>query len=380
MDGGSAYAEMLHTIRDEIVNRTGCREVRLIVVAWLGRKEPGELVEYFELDRRYDGKVRGATPMDSGLPIDTALGTLYGLRKVYDADWIVHTHYDDPREIYAHRAIDRITKPFGMSYARMETRSIFHMTMGPRSGNFIGRAIADSDFVRSKLACSVVLLSSPDGIRGVDADNDLDALGERVTRGMLSSYGKMITLLRHIETCIPILDGSKWPYYNHAGGSIFGQLFFNARDWLDLDLEDDAPSAERLVAAHVTENISSIVLNHSLIGLSVLSLSAMYPVVVANPEMAELMRRDAGNAEFMDFAEEAPDLPTAVDRAIELGGTDRLLCFDGTYGAINLSPSMAEHLLERAPMCSDLVDRQLLPRWLKQRGIDPAGALVGAGS
>jgi hypothetical protein len=350
----------------------------LVVVAWLGRKEPGELADHFGLRERFDGRLRPATPLDHGIRIDTAMGPLYGLRKVYDADWIVHAHYDDPREIYLHRAIDRLTKPFGMSYARMETRSIFHMQMGPRSGNFIGRAIADSDFVRSKLALSAVLVSSPHGIRGVDADNDLDALGRRVTAGMLRAYGKMITLIRHIDDCIPIIDGSKWPYYNHAGGMIFGHLFFNTRDWLDLDLVDEAPSVERLVASHVTESIKAIVLNHALTGLTVLSLPAMYPVVVANAAMAEAMRRDFANSEFMDFAEEAADIFEAVERAKELGGSENLLCFDGTYGSLNLSASMADHLLERAPECSRLVDDELLPRWLKQRGIDPSD-VVGAG-
>ena len=373
MLGGRAYAEMLGTIRDEIVARTGCAEVWLIVVAWLGKKEPGELIEFFGLAERFAGKVRGATPLDPGVAIETAMGTLYGLRRVYDANWIVHTHYDDPREVYAHRAIDRITKPFGMSYARMETRSVFHMLMGPRSGNFIGRAIADSAFVREKLAFSTVMLSSPDGIRGVDADNVLDDLGNRVTAGMLTAYGKMLTLLRAIDGCIPIIDGSKWPYYSHAGGMCFGQLYFNARDWFDLDIPDDAPSAERLVASCVTTSIKAIVLNHALTGISVLGLPAMYPVVVANPEMAEALRRDSGNTDFMNFADEAGNLFEAVDRAKEAGGTDRLICFDGSYGSINLSASMAEHLAELAPACSDEVDQVLLPRWLKQRGIDPQG-------
>ena len=163
MLGGWAYAEMLTAIKDRVRERTGCANVRLVVIAWLGAKEADEIIEFYGLRERFDGRVRGATPMDQGVPIETAMGTLYGLRKVYDGDWIIHAHYDDPREIYLHRAIDRITKPFGMSYARMETRSVFHITMGPRSGNFIGRAIADSQFVRSKLAFTATLMTSPDG-------------------------------------------------------------------------------------------------------------------------------------------------------------------------------------------------------------------------
>ena len=211
MLGGHAYAEMLTAIRNAVVARTGAN-VRLVVIAWLGAKEPDEIIEYYGLAERFEGKVRGATPMDQGIPIDTAMGTLYGLRKVYDGDWIVHAHYDDPREIYVHSATDRITKPFGMSCACTETRSLFHITMGPRSGKFIGRAIADSGFVRSKLAFTTTLVTSPDGVLAVDADNDLDAIGNRMTANILQSYGKMLALLRNIEDCVAVVDGGKWPY------------------------------------------------------------------------------------------------------------------------------------------------------------------------
>lgn len=370
--GGWAYAEMLTAIRDVVVDRTGADEVRLVVVAWLGAKEPAELIEFFGLDQRFHGKTRGAAPLDHGIQIDTALGPLFGLRKVYDADWIIHTHYDDPREVYLHRAIDRFTKPFGMSYARMETRSIFHLVMGPRTGNFIGRAIADSEFVRGKLAFSVALLSSPDGVSNVDADNDLDQLGIRATTNMLSNYGKMLTLLRHIEEVIPIVDGSKWPYYNHAGGMIFGQLIYSGRDWFDLDQPDGSASVDRVMFQGMGRNMKAAVLNHGLIGLTISSLPFLCPVFVANPNMAEAMRRDFSNSDFMDRATEAPDLFTAIGMAMERGGTDKLLCFDGTYGSMNLSPSMAEHLLAKAPAAAAEIDSGLLDRWLRQRGIDPS--------
>ena len=52
MDGGFGYAEMLGAIRDEIVSRTGCRNVKLVVMAWHGRKEPQELIDYFDLGKR----------------------------------------------------------------------------------------------------------------------------------------------------------------------------------------------------------------------------------------------------------------------------------------------------------------------------------------
>jgi hypothetical protein len=378
IDGGFGYAEMLGAIRDEIVERTGCQNVKLVVIAWHGRKEPQEFIEYYGLDKRYHGKVVGANPLDAGIEIETVLGPLHGLRTIYNADWIIHTHYDDPREVYAHRAIDRITKPFGMSYARMETRSIFHMQMGPRTGNLIGRAIADSDFVRSKLAFSVVMKSSPDGITGVDADNDLDKLGARTTADMLRSYGKMLALLRAIDDCIPIIDGARWPYYVHAGGMIFGQLFFNGRDWWDLDIPDETADTEHLIGGNVSLSIKALVLNHTLIGLTVLALPMVYPTVIADRAMADVMARDFANADFLEYAEVAEDLFQAVEMARERAdGSTNLICFDGSYGAINLTPSMGEQLLAKAPECSRLVDEDLLSRYLKQRGLDPA--LLGVG-
>lgn len=379
MDGGYGYAEMLGAIGDEIVSRTGCQNTKLVVIAWHGRKEPQELIGYFSLDKRFTGKVVGANPLDAGIQIDTVLGPLFGIRTIYNADWIIHTHYDDPREVYAHRALDRITKPFGMSYARMETRSIFHMQMGPRTGNLIGRAIADSDFVRSKLAFSVVLKSSPDGLTGVDADNDLDSLGARTTADMLRSYGKMLALWRTVDDCIPIIDGAKWPYYIHAGGMIFGQLFFNGRDWWDLDQPDDTADIEKLVGGNVSLGIKALVLNHALIGLSVLSLPMVYPTIVADRAMADVLARDFANPDFLEYAEVAGDLFQAVDMARErAGGSSNLMCFDGSYGAINLTPSMGQQLLEHAPECSRLVDEELLPKYLKQRGLDPVAMGVAS--
>jgi hypothetical protein len=371
---GQAYAEMIKVIRHTIVERTGCENVRLVLVAWLGRKEPGELIEHFGFEEAFGGKVRGLTPRDQAVPIETEMGTLYGIRGVYDADWIVHCHYDDPREVYAHRGIDRITKPFGMSYARMETRSIFHVMMGPRSGNFIGRAIADSEFVQNKLAFASVVQSSPDGIIGIDADNDLHTLGRRVTASMLRSYGKMLTLFTEVEDCIPILDGGKWGFYVHAGGMCFGQLMFNGRDWFDLDIPDGSADTEKVVGSGISMSIRGIVLNHTLTGLPMLNLSSIFPTVVARPEMAEALRRDYANPDFIDYCEEAGDLFEAVEMAKDRAETDRLICYDGCYGAINLSESMAEHLLAKAPEVSKRVDEVVLPKWLKQRGIDPAGA------
>ena len=368
--GGFAYAEMIKTVRDVVEERTGCQNIRLVVCAWLGWKEGKEIIDFYDFDAAFKGKTRSSNPFDRGVPIETEIGTLYGIAKVYNAKWVIHTHYDDPREIYAHRVIDRVAKPFGMSYARFETRSIFHRNFGSRSGNFISRAIADSKFVRDKLAFSCDMLSSPDGIIGVDADNDLDKLGDRVTCNILSSYGKMLELFRRIDECIPVLDGGKWPYYVHAGGMIFGHLFFGGRDWYDLE-GDSSPYVSPLLRSGLSKGIKAVVLNQGLTGLSIASMTAMYPTIVASEDMAETMRRDMSNPTFMETAATANNLTEAIEWAKQKGGTDKIMFFDGTFGSINMSPSMAVALREKALTVSEVVSVSL-PKWLKQRGIDPA--------
>ena len=197
---------------------------------------------------------------------------------------------------------------------------------------------------------------------------------------MLRSYGKMLALLCTVDDCIPILDGAKWPYYIHAGGMIFGQLFFNGRDWWDLDLPDETADTENLVGGNVSLGIKALVLNHALIGLTVLALPMVYPTIIAGRAMADALARDFANPDFLEYAEVADDLFGAVDMARErAGGSNNLMCFDGSYGAINLTPSMGEQLLAHGPECSRLVDEELLGKYLKQRGLDPvAMGVAGA--
>jgi predicted Fe-S protein YdhL (DUF1289 family) len=45
---------------------TGCGNFRLAVIAWLGPKEADEIIEYYGLDDRVDGRVRDATQIDQG--------------------------------------------------------------------------------------------------------------------------------------------------------------------------------------------------------------------------------------------------------------------------------------------------------------------------
>jgi 4-aminobutyrate aminotransferase-like enzyme len=73
----------------------------------------------------------------------------------------------------------------------------------------------------------------------------------------------------------------------------------------------------------------------------------------------------------MSFAVIAESLEAAMTFARRVAGTDNIVVFDGSFGRINLSLSMAEFLMKKAPEVSRNVDEELLPKWLRQRGIAP---------
>ncbi|MEJ2352494.1 MAG: hypothetical protein P8Y03_22140, partial [Anaerolineales bacterium] len=200
--GGEAYAEMLRTIRDVVHQRTGTNNIRLRAGVGLRFRETEEYIKRFELDKHFNGKAEGVAPIDRGIPIETEIGTLYGIARVYDAKWIIHAHNSDVREVHFHRQVDRAVKPFGMSYARIETRSTYHQNLGPRAANFVARAIFESPLVQSKFAFTCFQVMAPNGVVRIDADNDLYALNDRITRDGCRYYGKVMTLLGEIDECI----------------------------------------------------------------------------------------------------------------------------------------------------------------------------------
>jgi len=345
---GEPYAEILRTTKDVVKERTGCENIRLRIGVGVGFHEAEELVQHYKFNEYFD----------KGIPIETEIGTLYGVAKAYDADKIIHVHYDDPREVYLHRFIDRALKPFGMGYARFETRSVFHSNFGNRSGNFIPRAIFNSPFVQEKYAFSCIQMSSPAGITGVEADNDARQLNHRLIISALKSYGKMLRLINQIDECIVILDGGKWPWYIHAGGITSGNLFKAPMDFLDLRVG----SSQNEIGSAFNPAIKAVVVNNTW-------KQAFWDIELRAPTIM------VGKHEPPFFGVKqivtAEDLETAVDFAVRIAETDKIIVFDGSFGHINLSPSMAEFMLKKAPEIAREVDEELLPMWLKQRGIDP---------
>jgi hypothetical protein len=381
--GGEPYAELLRAVRDVIVRKTGTENVRLRAGVGLRFRETEEYMKSFKLDEYYKGKVKGVAPVDEGIPIETEIGTLYGIKAVYDADWIVHVHNSDVREVHFHRQVDRAVKPFGMSYARIETRSTYHQNLGPRAANFVARSIFASEFVQKKFAFAAFLDMSPSGVVGVDADNDLYALNDRVTVGGCKNYGKIMTLLGEIDECIAALDFPCPVPYVFAAGVIYANFTGANMDLFDLDVP--LPPYTWYTEAFYGKNgplvkdvppvnpaIKMAVHNYAWGGYPSAFFSEHIPTVVVGREQAEVMNRDPQNIEYMSCSVVADSLDAAMKFAYHTAKTDKVIIFDGAAGGINVSESLAKLLKEKAPQVNKLVDEELLPKWLRQRGVDPA--------
>ena len=379
--GGQPYAELLKTIRNEIEKRTGVTDIRLRAGNGLRFRETEEYIKRYKLDVAFKGKAKCVAPIDEGIPIETEIGTFYGIKAIYDADWIIHAHNSDVREVHFHRHVDRAVKPFGMSYARIETRSTYHQNLGPRGANFTARAIFESKFVQSKFAFTVFLNMAPGGAVGVVADNDLYKVNNDLTIKGLQYYGKIMTLLGQIDECIVGLDFPCPVPYVFAAGVIYANMVAASVDLFDLDgdlppytwyteafygkdgkpLIDDIPP--------VNPAIKMVIHNYAWGGYPSAFFSEQIPTIIVKREQAELFDNDPQNIEYSKNAVISENLDDAMRFAYKATGTDKVLIFDGALGGLNVSASLLELLKEKAPLVSKKVDEELLPKWLKQRGL-----------
>lgn len=387
--GGEPYVQMLKAVKEAIEERTGATDIRLRAGVGLRFRESEEYLKKFGLIDYFGGKAIGIAPVDKGIPISTGIGTLYGLQRAYDADWIVHTHNTDVREVHFHRLVDRIIKPFGMSYARYETRSTYHQNLGPRGANFVARSIFDSDFVRGKFAFSTIMKIFPSGVTGIDSDNDLLLQNERITVESLREYGKVIRLLGTIDECIAILDCPGPVPYTFCGGLIFGNFVSANVDQFDLEtpLTPYSFYTEMSYGDHgqplvdgippCNPSIKMVVNNYSFKGYPNTFFSEHMPTVVVGEKLADLFRNCPQNPEYMSHAVLAESLDAAMAFAYRATGTRRVIIFDGAREGINGSPELIDYLLQQAPRVSREVDERDMPKWLQQRGIVGLAA-VGA--
>ncbi len=377
--GGHAYAEMVRTIRDEVERRSGTSNIRLRAGVGLRFRETEEYIKKFGLDDYFQGQAQGIAPVDRGVPIETPIGTLYGIASAYNAHWIIHAHNNDVRELHYHRQMGRLFKPFAMSYATIETRSSYHQSTGPRMANLLPRLIWESEFVQKKYVCGCMLQVGPEGIMGVDANEDLVAQDKLFTKLNLHWYGKILTLLGAIDEAILIVDYPGPIPYTTAGGILFGN-FLNANvDELDLRkltpftrysdmLYPDVKPLVTGVLPPPNPAIKALILNYCSKGYPGTFFPKQLPVMAVGAQ-AELLEQDEQNAQFMDYAMKVETLPKALGFARNFAKTENVLVFDGAVGGFNVSQSMADLMHRLAPQISAQVDNELMPMWLKQRGI-----------
>jgi hypothetical protein len=381
LHGGEAFAEMIRTVRDEVERRCRTSNIRLLAGVGLRFRECDEYIRHFQLDRYFCGKAESILPVDKGVPIETEIGTLYGIERAYSARWFIHVHNNDIRELHLHRQMGRMLKPFAMSYATVETRSTYHQSMGPRAANFLPRVIYDSPFVQNKFVCSVFLQVAPPGIIGVDAHNDLLVQDKKCTRLNLAWYGKIITLLSKLTHVIVVLDYPGPIPYSTAGGILFGNFWNATIDEFDLEIPfppfttfsrilcaDTAAVCGNGVLPPPNPAIKAVIVNYASKGFPSTIFAQQLPTLAVGPQ-ADLFRSCEQNAMFMDYAIQVDSLPKAVNFASKFGRTDHVLVFDGASGGLNVSGSLAEMLREQAPKVAREVDHELMPKWLRQRGI-----------
>jgi hypothetical protein len=387
--GGAPYAEMLKVTRDVINERTGADDIRLRAGVGLRFRETEEYIKKFGLDQVFNGKAKGMAPVDEGIPIETEFGTLYGLKRAYDAKWVIHAHNSDLRELHNHRLIDRILKPFAMSYARIETRSTYHQNFGPRSANIIPRAVFGSDFVQSKFVFSIILEISPNGINAISAENDLLKQSDRITIDALRWYGKLLTLLKEIDDCIVLLDGPYPIGYMKAGGIVYDNFAGLSVD--EFDLDHGWPPFSRYTEMYFDEQgnallkeipplnpaIKWIVNNYCLNGLPSTFFAQHVPTVVVGRALADLMNACPQNPHYMRYAVTSDGLEEAIRFVSKAGGSSKIILFDGAVGGFNVTEPLADLLTSKAPGIEEMVETQLLPNWCRQRNLKLEGQKEG---
>ena len=372
--GGKPYVQMLKTLREVVLERTGCIDLRLRVVMWRTPKEGQEAIDFYNLKEEFDNNVDYAWAYDKAVPIETRIGTFYGLDKVYDADKFIYAYYDDPRELYCHKMYRKSFKAFTMNMARYETRSVFHKSMGDGMINsnvpdIIPMSIFDSDFVQSKWTFGCFLTSSPAGVTGVEADNDLYALDERISSHSLKNYALPYHLYRSLENVNIIIEGGRWVWYMHGGGLIDGVLLNGYKDFFDIDNNVVAPHGGVFTQS---PGLKSVIVNQCWYGITFTNAAAL-PCIIVGDELIENLEYNDIMAKYFFFlpgAKKAKTLPEAYEMSKQISGSSNFLIFDGSYGYINCSRSAAEEMIAMAPAIQKKVEEELYPKYMKQRSFE----------
>lgn len=369
---GEGYVAMLEEIQS-YVSELRKTKVKVRIAESMGPLANPDWIKTYQLEERF-GDVENVSQIGPGKKIDTILGDQYVCKKLFAAPFFIHTHVTEPRETYFHRMVDRLVKPFGMSYVRLETRSAYHFGFGPRTGQMIAKAVFESEFIQQRYVASVVLNTVSEGVASVEADTDLYALDGRMTKQLFWNYGPLLRLLSMIDEVIPILDGHGCFVYNMGGGITFSNLLYADTDFLDLDNLALQATGGKYGRDGLTmgnaKALKAIVINYMAGGVPIIPyLKDMKSVHIATETEARLLENDPSLSYIRDCSIVHDGLSQAVAAAQNMSGCENLFAFDYTPGIFRVNETMAQILLDGAPKAVELVKTTLMPKWLGQRNL-----------
>jgi hypothetical protein len=370
---GEAYAVMLEEVQRHVRDQLKCK-TRLCVAESMGHIENIDYAKIYDLPARFD-RYEEVPQSGPAVEVDTRIGKFWMMHRLFNADHFVHTHVTEPRESYIHRMLDRLYKPFGMSYARLETRSAYHFGFGPRSGQLLSRLVFESEFIQQRYGGTVVLDCSPEGALDVIAEKDLREADRITSARVLRNFGTLIRLLSEIDECIVVFDGHYSLPYAYSGGLTFSCLECADSDFFDLDnlnLFSRAIPADQVKPGMLmgqSNAIKSVVINYQAGGLPMTMLHRPHPPYIVGEDVYKWLINDPCNTYMAEFARPVPDLMTAMQLARAEGGTDKIIAFDNTPGAFRVSKPLADLLIARAPAVDADVLNNRLPKWLAQRNL-----------
>ena len=387
--GGWPYLVMLKTIKNVIEERTGNYRSRVILAMYRLPQESVEVKKYYDMENYLGCEVIGTCPFDDGVEIETEVGKFYGNKLVYDCDWMVYAYYDDPREQYLHRCVNRLFKSFVMNFGRVETRCSFHMMSSSWNNSIISQAIYDSEFVQKRWTFACIMNSSPAGIRGIYASNDLYECEKETEVHLMKDYTFVRLMFKDLDPWIAVWDGGKWGSYLHTAGMIYGCCSSAGTDYFDMEVpwslasekaqcECDGKSLANKGRDYV-KSLKGIIMNQCWTGLLQMRDVNTFPVYCVGEELLNNFRNDRVNQGFapgQGFADKVhalvPTLEDAISMATKELDCQNVIAFDGSYDVINCSPSAAEDLIKKAQGVEDETYAVHLPKYLKQRGFDVA--------
>ena len=383
--GGLPYMRMIKTILDVIAERTGNYRSRVVMAMYRLANEADEVKEYYDLENYWDCEVKGTSSLEETIPIETEIGTFYGVKDIYDCDHMIYAYYDDPREQYVHRGTYRLLKSFTMNFGGVETRCSFHQLSSGNARMAIPKAIYDSEFVQNLFAFACIMNTNPNGVYDIFAHKSLYECEKYTDINMLRDYSYIRRLFNNIGPWIAVADGGKWMCYLHAAGQVFGCCKEALTDFYDLDMpwvnmsayppKDPTGTIPQMnVKVGDLPTFMGCVDNQDWIGLQMgwfMMHGKFYCVGKEHYELIENDRCNQGKGPGTRMADMMVGPIDTLEEAMSMAekdlGCSNFIAFDGCFGYINCSPSAAEDIVRAAEGVEDQVYDYDMPKYLRQR-------------